>query len=122
MLNLALTMDELAEALLSENVPNVYAWPAESVSVPCAVVGYPTSLNFDGVMGRGADTVEFPVYILVGKANSKAARDRLSGLIDAAKVALDSNPNWRATRADLQTVTVGSVEYLGAVLTVEVSA
>lgn len=120
MLSLAATMDDLATALLSEDIPNVYAWPAESVSVPCAVVGYPTSLSFDTTMARGGDGVEFPVYILVGKASSKSARDRLSDLIDAAKVALDSNPNWRATRADLQTVTVGNVEYLGAVLTVEV--
>ena len=26
-------------------VPTVYAYPVESISVPCAVVGYPTALD-----------------------------------------------------------------------------
>lgn len=93
-LDLAATMDALAAAVVDGGVTaRAYPWPVESAEPPCAIVAYPEApIDFDRTFARGSDTATFPIYVLVGKAHDRSARDRLSVVITGAtgvKDALD---------------------------------
>jgi len=125
--DLTATMDGLSTLLVSAAlVPNNYAYPVESVTVPCSVVGYPTKVSFDETMGRGGDSADLPVWILVGVTGTKDARDTLSlVLADASSVksALDGAQSFgdvRVTEAEVTEITIAAVTYLGVKFTVEV--
>lgn len=121
------TMDGLAALITADSlVSQVYAYPVESVTVPCAVVGYPTEIEFDLTFQRGGDRVELPVWFIVGKTGTKDARDRLSVVLaDATSVkdSLDGSQSFgsvRVTDASIEEVTVSGVAYLSARFDVEV--
>jgi hypothetical protein len=112
--DVAAAMDGLATACASL-ADNVYPWPADSVSVPCVVVGYPTTIDFDSTMARGADELVIPVWYVVGKTSTKDARDRLSTIIPTMKNALDGAYAFgdvRATTAGIAEMTVSATTYL----------
>jgi hypothetical protein len=114
MTTLAGVMDGLA-ALFSVTPANVYPYPVESITVPCVVVGY-ARVDFDATMGRGADTWECPVWWVVGKSGTDAARDALSVAETTGKAALDGLHAFgdvRVTAAEIAEFTVGAVTYLG---------
>lgn len=126
-MDLGAIMDGVATLLSSSSIaPTVYGWPADSVSVPCAVVGYPTRMEFDTVMGRGGDLVELPVYVLVGRTGTKDSRDALSAILadtSSVKSALDGARSFgsvRVTDATIDEVTVSGLVYLAARFTTEV--
>ena len=123
-LNLALTMDALAAKVPAGVAARVYAWPVESVTPPCVVVGYPKTIDFDATFGRGSDTAVFPMWFLAGKVSTKQARDALSAVISGAagiKATLDGALTVGTTTADvritdctIEEVTVAAVVYLAA--------
>lgn len=129
---LSRVMDGLAALITTEAiVDNVYAWPSPSVSVPCAVVGYPTRIEFDLTFQGGAatqthNTYEIPVWFLVAEASTVAARDALSNILnDAASIkdALDGSQTFgtvRVTDAAVEQVTVNAVTYVGVRFDTEV--
>lgn len=118
-------MDGIAAAIRSAGITkSVYPWPVESITVPCAVVGYPTVVEFDSTMGRGSDSASFPVYFMVGKAHDRSARDALTGIVKQMKNALDDALGTYALRvigADISEITVAGVNYLAAIFTLEVT-
>lgn len=127
MASMADCMDGIATLLTTSALtPNVYGWPADSVNVPCFVVGYPTRLEFDGTYLRGMDTWTFPVWHVVGKSNTKDARDKLSTAMNdtsSIKSALDGAQTFgdvRVTTARVTEVTVAGVAFLAAEYEVEV--
>lgn len=93
---LAELMDALAGKVPAGAVPatRVHAYPAKSITPPCAVVGYPEApVSFDMTMARGSDVVTIPVWFVTGKAVERTARDTLSGVLTGAvgiKEALES--------------------------------
>ena len=105
---------------------NAYAWPVESVTVPCFVVGYPTSIDFDMTFKRGGDTFILPVWQIVGKGTTKTARDALSAAltgVGSVKEALDGAQSFgdvRVTDAAIESITIAGVEYVGIRFTCEV--
>lgn len=121
---LSRVMDGLAALITTAAfVDNVYAWPAPTVSVPCAVVGYPTSIEFDLTFQGSAayqthNTYRIPVWFLVADGETEAARDALSNILsDAAsiKTALDGNQTFgtvHVTDAVVEQVIVGAVNYV----------
>ena len=120
-------MDGLAALAVTAGLAdNVYAWPADSVTVPCLVVGYPSGLAYDGTYGRGMDTWTLPLWFVVGKASTKDARDRLSTILNdssSVKSALDGAQTFgdvRVTTARVTEVTIGAVAYLAAEFECEV--
>lgn len=129
MFNLAAIMDAIAVQLLTVT-DRAYAWPVPDANVPCAVVGYPTNIDFDMTMGRGADEATFPVFFLVGATVDLAARDALSVIINGAsgiKEALDGTlggvvDSARVTDCKVEIVNVGAIPFLSAVFTLEVVA
>lgn len=119
----------LADLLNTAGIaPSVFDYPVESVSPPCAVVGYPTTTEFDVTFKRGGDRFVFPVWVMVGKTTSGDARDRLSAILDDAtsvKATLDGAHDFgsvRVTDASIEEVAVGGVSYLSAKFDVEVLA
>jgi hypothetical protein len=125
--NLTAIMDGIATLVTnSALVSNVYAYPVSAVTVPCAVVGYPTDIQFDLTFGRGGDEMTLPVWFIVGIGTTKDARDALSTILgdtSSIKSTLDGAQSFgdvRVTDAKVTTVTIAAVEYLAAEFTVEV--
>ena len=128
--SLAATMDAIAAQLLSAGVTaRAYAWPRAEVSPPCAIVGYPAEIPFDLTFGGGQE-FEIPVYLLVGPVADRETRDALSaalGSAGAVKAALDGSlsgtvSDARVSRARVETVPVGLVDFLSVAFTLEVLA
>lgn len=129
-MNLASVMAALATELDKITGLRVYAYPTDSVAVPAAVVGYPVSYTFDETYGRGSDRLEVPVWVLVGRVSDRTAVTQLGAYCDGSSsdsvkqvleagtyTAMDS---VRVVSADFEAVSVGSVEYLAAMFTVDV--
>jgi hypothetical protein len=124
---MARIMDGLA-SLCSELADNTYAWPAQSVTIPCVVVGYPTKIDFDLTFRRGGDTVELPVWFVAGPAGRLEVRNLLSDILSDAvsvKAVLDGNHDFgdvRVTDATIEEVNIVGVSYLSVKFDVEVLA
>lgn len=54
----------------------VFPYPADSVHEPAAIVAFPDRIDFDATYGRGMDTVELPVYIVVGRASDRKGAEK----------------------------------------------
>lgn len=124
-------MDSLGSAL--ETIPGLRVFPyyADRVTPPAAVIGFPDSYDFDTTMRRGSDTIVFPITIVVGKADTRTARDALSAYCDGSgvssvKVAIDSYASASydsatVSSAEFGVVTIAATEYLAAIFDVVVT-
>lgn len=127
-LDLSAVMDAVAANVPEALTKRAYAWPVETVSPPCAVVGYPTSIDFDATFGRGSDKVVMPLWFVVGAVSDKAARDALSAVIagaDAVKDSLDGDlsgtvQTCRVTDCQIDQLLIGAITYLTARFTLEI--
>lgn len=127
-INLSSVMDAIADAVVPTVTKRAYAWPVDSITVPCVVVGYPEELDFDMTFVRGSDRAVFPVYFVVGRATDRVARDQLSAVISGAsgiKEVLDTSLSEvaqasRTTDCKITTMSVAGVEYIAAVFSLEV--
>jgi len=125
--SMAVCMDGLAGLVETANLAeNVYAWPAESVTPPCAVVGYPSDITFDLTFNRGGDQWVFPLWFVVGKSSSPDSRDALSDVLSDAvsiKSTLDGLQTFgdvRVTDAKIAEITIAAVTYIAAQFDCEV--
>lgn len=123
--NLTAVMDGIAAQVVGL-IPNTFAWPAESVTPPAAVVGYPTRIEFDLAAGRGGDEMTIPLWVIVGKSGTKAARDQIStwiGDTSSVKSAVDGLHAWgdaRVVDAKVSEITINAVAYLAVEFTIDV--
>ena len=132
-MNVSDVMDELAGALAS--IPalaeRTFAYPAPGVVPPAAMVGWPDQIDYDVTMARGAWSATFPVLIAVGKADVRSARDAIGAYVSSTgassvRAALDAGlhsayDSARVTSARVEPVSIAGVEYLAALLDVEVT-
>jgi hypothetical protein len=103
-------------------VIRVYNYPDQNVQVPCIVVGYPSNIDFDLSFRDGSDRLKVPVWVMVGKAHDRSARERLSVLltgVKSIKAGLDGDlggavQSCRVEDCTVEPVTVNNVEYLSA--------
>lgn len=130
-MNLTAVMDELATELDTIAGLRVFAFPADNVAAPAAVVGYPTSITYDSTMGRGVDMMVIPVFVLVGRLTDRSSRDLLGVYCDGSgaksiKAKLLAGKPWsamssvRVASAEFTVVTMAGVDYLSAIFTVNV--
>lgn len=126
--NLSDVMDGIAaSAATSPLLRLAYAWPVPGVVTPCALVDYPSHVAIGATMQRGSDHLSLPLWLLVGQEYDRSSRDSLSALIaggagDVA-AAVSGSHAWGdadVTDADVGTLTVGDITYLGLKLTVDV--
>lgn len=127
--NLGAVMDAIAQAIVDSGATErAYPWPAESISPPCAVVAYPTDIEFDVTYNRGADRCVIPVYFITGRVVERSARDTLAGIITGAtgiKEALDGDldgtvQTLRVMDMRIMNVQVSGIDYLAAQFNAEV--
>lgn len=126
-LDLAATMDAMADVLVSDVTKRVYPWPSDSIAVPCIVIGYP-DITFDFTFAGGSDEAEFPVWYIAGKVSDRNTRDELSRIVagsDSVKAALDGNLDGAVNSAYVRTgeveqITVGGVDYAALKFLVEI--
>jgi hypothetical protein len=103
--------------------------------IPIAMVGNP-AIEYDKAFGRGHDDYDIPVMVLVSRTVDDESQEKLNAYLDpfgtsSIKAAIESDSTLGGVVEDLRVVgtegrpdmyAVGSVEYLGAVLTVHVMA
>lgn len=128
-------MDGIAAAITTYvSGLQVYAYPADSVTTPAAVVAFPESIEYDTAMSRGADRATIPVHVLVGKVSDRSARDALvaymsgSGL-QSIKRAVEQDVTFggsaqttRVTDVSVSVMTVAGVDLLAATFNIDVVA
>lgn len=121
-IDVSAVMDAIGDAIESTGVKRVYRYPADSVTPPCAVIGYPTDIRFDATFGRGSDAATFPVYYVVSSVNDRTTRDALTSTIKQIKNAIDGLTQYAAlcSEAKVQGITVGAIAYLAVEFTVQV--
>lgn len=130
-LDLGAIMDAIGSRLATISGLRVADYPSDQANPPQAIVSLPTSIEYDAVMGRGADRAVIPVMVLVGRVSDRVARDLMCQYLSGTgslsiKTALEPDlagvaQTVRVTVAmPPDIVTVGGVEYLGTSLEVEV--
>ena len=122
-------MDAIAQNLDSIESLRVFAYPAPGVTPPAAMVGWPSAIDYDQALARGAWQATFPVLIAVGKGDVRSARDTIGAYLDgkgpdSVRAALDgptaAYDAARVTSARVEPITIAGIEYLAAVLDVEI--
>lgn len=105
----------------------------ESANVP-AVIVVPRASEFAVAMGRGADTHEFDVIVLVGRADDSLAQTALDAYVTGAGSSSIRQAIWNARTLGLSNTDahvygmesygaeweIGGINYVGAVLKVRV--
>jgi len=132
-LDLNAVMDAIGARLVGVTGLRVYDYAADAASPPAAIVSLPETVEYDAVMGRGADRVVIPVTVLVGKVSDRAARDKLAQYVSGTgaqsiKVAIEGTDatlggacqTIRVTGSTINLVTISAIEYVGASFDVEV--
>ncbi|HVW34048.1 MAG TPA: hypothetical protein VHL53_16045 [Acidimicrobiia bacterium] len=133
-IELAAVMDAIAANLAAVTGLRCYEWPTDSAAPPAGIVGYPERITYDMTYGRGADRATFPVWILLGAASSRTARDDLSQYLSASsaleikqaldgRLPVDGQPTVHTcvvTEAVPDAYPVNGVLYLAAKLTLDV--
>lgn len=129
-MNLGDVMDDLGEALATLDGLRVFPYWADRISPPAAVIGWPDPLTYDSTMARGADQTELPVMVMVGKVDTRTARDAVSRYANGSgpgsvKAAIESHSptaydSARVTRVEFGAITVAAVEYLAATFYVDI--
>lgn len=98
----------------------------ENPNPPIAVVA-PSSISYDASMGRGLDTYNFTITVVVGRADGRSAQDKLDTYVSSSgslsvKVAVESDRKLNGQCKDLRVtamnsygaITIGEVQYLAA--------
>lgn len=122
-MNLADVMDEIGAALAVVTGLTVHVYPVGALTPPAGYLSYPLSIDYDQEYANGAvQFTDFPIVLVAGKANDKAARDKVAGYaagsgMSSVKRALEGR-NWVAcddvsiTSASFDLEMIGGIPYL----------
>lgn len=135
-LDLNAVMDGLGVRLATISGLRVFDYPTDQLEPPAAVVGLPLEVAYDYTKGRGSDRALFPVFVVVGGAFARAARDALGPYLAGAgsssiKAAIEADRTLAGAcatlgvanvRSDGSGITVNGVRYTGAIFEVEVTS
>jgi hypothetical protein len=128
-------MDEMAQKLRQATslAGRTYAYPPASVKAPAAIVSYPEDYTFDATYRRGMDKMTGEVIIVVGRPHERQSRDLLTkyvngsgpesvkALLDGGQGSYSSCDSVRVAKAEFDVVTIGGVDYLAAVFSVDIA-
>lgn len=114
-MNLTEIMEEIGDRLDTIVQLNVFRYSANNPPAPAAVVGLPTTYEYDQTYGRGSDALTLPVTVIVGRASDHASHKAIAAYANGSgdrsvKQVLDSTRANPYTSCD--TVTVKSVEFV----------
>lgn len=126
---LSAVMDDLGAALATIDGLRVFAYWADRITPPAAVVGWPDPLTYDSTLRRGSDAITVPIMVMVGRADARSSRDQLAAYADGAgassvKAAIEAHPataydSARVVRAEFDAVVISGVDYLAATFFVD---
>lgn len=129
-MNLASVMDDVGSALGTIDGLRVFAFWADRVTPPWAIVELPEKVDYDATMGRGGDRLSLKVMVGVARTDARTGRDAIAVYADgsgasSAKAAIEAHAataydSARVQSADFGMVTVAAVEYLAATFTVDI--
>lgn len=123
-------MDELAAACKTvDGINRTYAWPANKVEPPCAVIGWPTEIDYDETYGGTQHDYVVPVFLFTSMGNTpRVSRDRLANWISRdIKVAIDDfeytdSPIAVVTTAESDVVELAGTQYMTFIFSVDVTS
>lgn len=129
-MNLQGVMEEVSTALETIEGLRVFPYWVDRITPPSAIVGLPDPYNYDGTFNRGMDTLTLPIYVVVGKADSKSAIRELSQYADGSgthsvKQAVDGYEVTACDSATVQSVefsviSIAGIDYLAGVFDVSI--
>ena len=131
---LSTVMDAIAAELVTDigATFRVSAYPVGSPNPPQAIVGYPSKLDYDytfhALGSTGKISATFPIWYVVGQVLDKTSRDALSAVLTGAPGIAESLGGTLGGTVDVanvsdcqvETVTIGDVDYLSARFDLEV--
>lgn len=130
-MSLADIMTGLGNALATISGLRVYPFPADRIETPAAILNLPET-PYDVTLSSRADEWTLPTWVLVAKADDKAAFSEMVGYLDAEGIksvrgAVDADytlggacDTAQVTHAKPMYITVAGTEYLAVEFTVEV--
>lgn len=124
-MNAASVMDAVAARLDTIAGLRVSACPPGTITPPGAVVGYPTSIDYDETYGRGFDALALPVVVVIGRASDRAAVTQFGAYTAGSgatsiKAVLESGTytafdSIRVTKAESDVYTLAGTDYIAAI-------
>jgi hypothetical protein len=115
---LATTMDALATAT---GVGRAYGYPIDNGDVPCTVVGYPTTWDYDVTFGVGNARMVYPVWCVFGKVVDEQTRAAIDGALNTIYAGLNAAALViRVQSATFEPVILGGITYMAVRLDCEV--
>ena len=103
--------EELAALIDDITGLRVYPFPPDALAVPCAIIGYPDTIDFDITMKRGGDMMTLPVYLVVDRNWDRASAEQFAGFTDSAGVQSIKQKIESATGTDYGAARVRSVSF-----------
>lgn len=131
-MDIAAVMDEIGNKLKRIPELNVYPWNADSVTTPAVVVAIPDEFDFTGTYGRGMDSGQISLFVVVGRLDAQSSRDNLaqylrgSGNYSIVQF-VDAGPHntyqscsdVTVARAKMIDLNIAGIDYLAAAFTLE---
>lgn len=130
-MNIAEVRREIGAALATIVDLNINTDATGTVSAPAAIVGLPSEVVYDGTYRRGMDKATVPVLLLLARPYESDTGDAMGDYLSGAgprsvKQAVEAG-TYRAcdtvvvTRAGMDIVTVGGIDYLSAEFDLDVA-
>lgn len=130
-MDLGAVMQAVADRIDTISGLRVYAYPADNIAAPAAVVTYPETYLFDETYGRGMDRMDLRVVVLVGKVSDRATRGNVAGYVagsgsSSVKAVVESGTytafdSCRVRDVEFDLVAMAGVEYLAATFTIDIA-
>ena len=130
-MNLADVMDEVGDQLDTIEGLRVFRYPPDLVVAPAAVVTYPAEYLYDATYGRGSDTMDLRVIVLVGKVSDRKSRDLIAAYVNGSgpasvKAVLEAGEytafdTVRVEGVEFDVIKVAAVEHLAASFTLDIT-
>jgi hypothetical protein len=129
-MDISAVMDDLGAACATITDLRSFEYYSDKITPPAAIVQWPAEYDFDQTMSRGSDNLQFPIVVLVGRADARTSRDRLAKYVagsgsSTVKGAIESfeatsYDTARVTKVEFGMVTMAAVSYLAATFTVDI--
>lgn len=107
-----------------------FGHPPDTVTAPAAIVTYPGMLQFDRTYQRGMDQMDPSIVVLVGKVETRTARDRISAYCRGSgpksiKEVLESGTytkfdTVRVVSVEFDIIAMSGIEYLAATFKLDI--
>lgn len=128
-MNVEAVMDEIAERVAAAPTlaGRTYGWPNAKLPVPAAAVTYPPKFKYDETYGRGVDTMDAVLVVIVGPVGERQTRamfgrfvnddsaECIKTLVDGDSDDYESCDGVTVVDWETDTHTIGTIDHLAIV-------